>query len=177
MEQIVRFKKIKGRTVLLFSCFDFHEDNSFLTRTRVFDHDTDFFIATKISEYITQIKPKIPYDIFIETNKPNEADILTIRYFAGRDIKDVVRAIDSKTFVIDDKLPIEYQIPTEKYPNGSLEKAKGRVNDILKYKGLDHLPKPLEQVRYHGDCYTKIELLDDCKYNLFKLKKNIVNVW
>jgi len=167
---LIRFKKIEGIRIILFQCFDFQSDGSFYTRT-LGTKNCKYYETTQISEHVFKITPKVSYEVFTPTKEHSEANLLKIRYYAGNDTKDIVKAIDEKTFIIDDKIPVEYRVPTEKWPGGSAEKAKGRVNDILKYKGLDHVDKPLNLVKYEGDCYSKIELLDDCKFELFKFER------
>jgi hypothetical protein len=114
------------------------------------------------------VYPKASYETFIQTKDFKEANLLRIEYYLGRDSKDIIAASEEKTFIVDDKIPVEYRVPTEKYPNGGEETAKGRVNNILNYIGLDHVEKPLDLVKYEGDCYSKIELLPECKYKLYK---------
>lgn len=167
---LVRFKKIDGIKVLLFQCSNFNDDGSFHTRT-LGTKNCEFYTVKQISEYVFEITPKVSYERFTPTKNHTEADLLKIRYFMGNDTKDIIKVINEKTFIIDDKIPVEYRVPTKKWPGGSAKKAKGRINDILKYKGLDHVDKPLDSIRYEGDCYSKIELLDDCRYELFKLEK------
>lgn len=168
METIVRFEKVKGIGILLFQCSDFAEDKSFTTRTIIGEKSSDHYSSEKIAFSTFRVKPKASYEAFIETKDHKEANLLSIHYYAGRDTKDIIEAIDPITFIVDDKVPVEYQIPTEKWPGGSAEKAKGRVNDILKYKGLDHVEKPVEDKKWDTDCYTKIELLPECRFNLYK---------
>jgi len=169
METIVRFEMINGRGILLFQCYDFADDKSFKTRTILLEQRHDHYRFERIGYTDTfKVYPKASYETFIQTKDFKEANLLRIEYYLGSDSKDIIEAIDEKTFIIDDKIPVEYRIPTEKYPNGGDETAKGKVNSILNYIGLDHVERPLETVRYEGDCYSKIELLPECRYKLYK---------
>jgi hypothetical protein len=169
METIVRFEMINGRGILLFQCYEFEDDKSFKTGTILLEQREDHFRFEQIGYTKTfKVYPKASYETFIQTKDFKEANLLRIEYYMGSDSKDIIEAIDEKTFIIDDKIPVEYRVPTKKWPGGSAQTAKGRVNDILKYIGLDHVEKPLELVRYEGDCYSKIELLPECRYKLYK---------
>jgi hypothetical protein len=169
METIVRFERVNGIKIIVFQCSEFAEDKSFTTRTILGDKSRDHFSFKQIGLTKTfRVYPKASYETFIEAKDIKDANVLRIEYYLDSDTKDIIEAIDEKTFIIEDKIPVEYRVPTEKYPNGGEETAKGRVNNILNYIGLDHVEKPLELVRYEGDCYSKIELLPECKFKLYK---------
>ena len=164
---VVRFDKVNGKKVILFGCSNFNK-KTFETRTKLNKGDTDHYTAKEIRYGVYEITPKVNCEIFVPIEDYKLADLLIIDYYTGTDTKDIVEPIDAKTFIIDDNVPIrevndDYSLPT------------GRVNDILKYKGLEHIDKPKEKRRYEGEKYTKIGLLPDCKYHLY-YKDKVMNI-
>ena len=163
---LVKFKKTNGKSIILFSCSNFQDDKSFRTRTLIRDLDNEFFTAKEIERNQTyQILPKVEYEIYqeiqINERNCNEADLVSISYYGGTDTKAIIEAVDEKTFIVDDRLPIR------KISDDYREKP-GLTNDILKYIGLKHVEKPQEQKQFEKDCYTKIELLPECNRRFYK---------
>ena len=104
------------------------------------------------------VTPNNSYEVFESTNDPKECKLLRITYYMGTSNYDVIRSIGKYIFVVEHKLIV---------PNA--ERGTTGINSKLNYKGLQHEVK--EMPKYEGDCNTRIELLNDCKYEMYKLVK------
>jgi hypothetical protein len=112
---------------------------------------------------VALVTPLNTYEVFERTNKPKECSLLRINYYMGGSYYDVLNSIGSKIFIVEEKLIV---------PNA--ERGHTGINNILSYKGLQHEVK--ETPKYEGDCNTRIELLDECKYEMYKLVKKVLVV-
>jgi hypothetical protein len=114
---------------------------------------------------ISIVSPLYSYEVFEPTQNPDECNLLAISYYMGTDYNDVIKTVDKKKFVVNERIIVSERIPNT-YPE---EYTKSRFNSILQYTGLEHLPK--ENPRYEGDCNSLIELSNECKYTMYKLVK------
>ena len=150
-------------------------DNSFKTKAlgnnrNQFGRDmsTDLFreyFEDAIRKDVRIINPLVPYKVYESTTDAKECNIIVINYYMGNDYKDVKEYLGGKMFVIDDEIPVSERIPNTNPP----EYKFGRFNSILQYTGWEHIPKSVEKAKYEGDCYSRIELNDKCKYTMLKL--------
>ena len=143
-----------------------NDDGSFETRCLGLDKDMcnnvyDWKWRDLHNRKISIVTPKNSYEVFEQTNNPKKCNLLKIAYYRGHSYYDVLSTIDKKIFVVEDKLII---------PNA--EHRHNGVNTILMYKGLQYEVK--ETPKYEGDCNTRIELLDGCKYEMYKLVKKVL---
>ncbi len=174
---LAKFKK-EGTHITLYvpAITQVNEDGSFLTRALsrgkdMFGRDNTLgHYRTEKTEHkdINKIVPEIEYEMFERTDDPKEADILAISYYAGTDMKKVVKTLDSKKFIVNEKLQIEDTIDEIDEETGFRKKVPHYHNTILEYIATKHHPKRLEEVGYDGDCNTEIELTEDCKYKMYK---------
>lgn len=159
-----------------------NKDNSFETICQGLGKPNQFGTVTSEGVYrANQIKysdtsivtPLVDYEVFEPTNKPSECNLLRISYYMGTQSIDVIRYVDGKTFVIDEDVYIQGGREANN-GKGSMNPANDGVNLVMKYKGLYHEVK--KEPRYEGERYTAIELLKDCKYEMFKLVKKVLVV-
>jgi hypothetical protein len=112
---------------------------------------------------ISIVKPNAPYELFEETDDFKECNLLAIKYYMGTDYNDVIKVLDKRMFIVEEK-----HIVSERIPNTLPEEyTVGRFNEILQYTGWEHLPK--ENPKYEGDAYTRIELSEKCPVTMYKL--------
>jgi hypothetical protein len=171
MKYIARFEKVDGVRILV-PFETLNPDGSLLT-TCIMTSGRDERLKGKHFTYallegnykVYRVTPRVSFDIFEFTRDYKEANLLRIDYYLGQSTYDIIKAEENNVFIVEEKLPVKYRLPNE------TEERLGRVNDILKYIGLEHVEKPLGKVQYEGDAYTKIQLQDDCRYNLFKFIK------
>jgi hypothetical protein len=156
------------------------DDGSFYTRSlgRGFDQfgrDLTFEYFKRIVDPNRSqpdlIKPKTDYEMFELTTNPMEASIIAISYYMGTEYKRVIKPINDKRFIVDEKLQVKTRIPTktieEWKANGEQDKYEPFYdNTILKYRGIQQHEK--EITKYEGDCNTEILLHDDCKFVMYK---------
>jgi hypothetical protein len=117
------------------------------------------------------IKPKTDYEMFELTTDPMEASIIAIDYYMGTEYKRIVKPIEDKRFIVQEKLQVKTRIPAktieEWRANGEDDKYEPFYdNTILKYRGIQHHEK--ETPKYEGDCNTEILLHNDCKFVMYK---------
>jgi hypothetical protein len=169
-DNLVRFNKIGSKSIIIFRILEFLFDRSFKTKCVLNKSNTEFYTYTNIDN--TDLKlviPKVGYDIYIRTNQEKDANLLVISYLNGTDTIDIIEYLGDDTYIIDDKVIVKERIPNT-YP---IEYKNERTNDILKYIGIEHIEKPKNEIKYEGDCYSKIKLLPDCKYRLYKFEKSV----
>lgn len=169
MDNLIRTDKVGGIRNIIFAIFNQTENGEFDTKCVLGQSkNTDSYSYSNIGYTdIKHVIPKVGYEYFERTENPSEANLLVINYFHGTDTKDIISYEGDTTFVVDDKVPVMYRLPNE------LEERKGRVNSILNYIGLDHIEKPEDKKGWDTDMYTKIQLLSECKYRLYKLIKRV----
>lgn len=129
---------------------------------------------------VALVTPKNDYEVFERTDNPKECALLKIinTVFGGNDYMDVLQVLGKKSFVVEEKLYIKGGRNANNDTGMTFAKTQednnSGINVILKYRGLHHVPT--ETPRYEGDCNTAIELLDDCKYEMYKLVKKVLVV-
>lgn len=170
---LARFKKKESSVgILVPAITEVLSDGKFWTRS--LSRGVDCFGTDRTLEYFTSsnpekrykqslISPKTDYEMFVLTTNPLEADLIAISYYAGTEFKDVDKSLGGKRFIVKDKL----QIKTRKKCYEE-EYEPFYDNSILKYRGLAHHSKKIDEVRYEGDCNTEIELHDDCQFKMYK---------
>ena len=171
-DNLVRFNKIGSKSIIIFRILEFIFDKSFKTKCVLGQNKskTEFYTYTNIN--FTDVKlviPKVGYDIYVKTNQEKDANLLVISYYLGTDTIDIIEYLGDDTYIIDDKVIVKERIPN----TNPVEYKNERINDILKYIGLEHIEKPKNEIKYEGDCYSKIKLLPDCKYRLYKFEKSV----
>lgn len=165
MKNMIRFEKVDG-IIISMSVENFFEDGSFLTRCILSGKNNSYSYKQYGHTPLNLVTPKVSYGIYEKCEDQKDANILQISYYGGTSSENIVDFIEDDVFVIDEKLPVTYRLPNE------MEERFGRVNNILNYVGLEHVEKDADKIQFDGDCNTKIKLLPECKYELFKFVSN-----
>jgi len=170
---LVRFKKKNSSVgIMVPAITEILSDGKFWTRSLSRgkdqfgrDHTLEYFTASDPERRYTQrlITPKTDYEMFELTTNPLEADLIAISYYLGTDFKDVEKSLGGKKFIVKEKLQVKTR--RECYEE---EYDPFYDNGILKYRGLAHHDKRIDEVGYEGDCNTEIELHDDCSFKMYK---------
>lgn len=178
---LARFKKKESSVgIIVPAVTKVNEDGSFETRS--LSGGRDQFGRDLTAEYFHRIvdpnrskldliKPKTDYEMFVLTDNEMEADLLAIDYYMGTDFKNIKKPLGGKKFIVKEKLQVKTRISTssvEDYKKNGDQFEDFHDNNILKYRGIAHQEKQIDDVKYEGDCNTEIQLHDDCKFKMYK---------
>lgn len=174
--------RIKGSSfAFMIPAFEICKDGSFKSEALMnkkfnsFGRDMSIGLYTEkwedpLNKKVRIIYPISQYEIFERTYNHVECALLGIEYYAGTSFDNVVKVINANTFIVDEKLLIQGGREANEGKAGILDsKRTDGVNTILNYKGIRHHEKEIKQ--YEGDCNTEIELLENCKFKMYKFVK------